>query len=168
MAVEAGIGNRRTGPFTGRAGLLDGEEPLLHPNLAGQVVYFGTGKYYETTDGDPANAVQYNTMYGIWDRDLGSTITSVTTRNSNVLQQQTITTQTAGTFGSNSYDIRLVSDNAMNWVTKSGNSSKVWPLRLLSLLKTLGFSRTPSGPTTTPSELWPAPSRYLPPPVSPS
>ncbi|MCB1728045.1 MAG: hypothetical protein KDI22_11510, partial [Gammaproteobacteria bacterium] len=78
-----------------------------HPTSAvGRMVYFGTGKYYETADQDPTNAVAYNSMYGIWDRDTGATITSVTTRNSNILQQQTITQQTAGTFGSNSFDVR--------------------------------------------------------------
>ena len=34
MAVETGVGNRRTRPLTGRTGLLDGEEALLHADLA--------------------------------------------------------------------------------------------------------------------------------------
>ena len=89
----------------------------------GRMVFFGTGKYFESVDGDPNQAVQYNTMYGIWDRDTGSTITSVTTRNSNILQQQTITTQTAATFGSNNVDVRIVSDTPITWVTKQNNNS---------------------------------------------
>ena len=95
-----------------------------HPTSAvGRMVYFGTGKYYETADQDPTNAVAYNSMYGIWDRDNGQTITSVTTRNSNILQQQTITQQTAGTFGSNSFDVRIVSDTPMTWATSSASCS---------------------------------------------
>jgi len=93
-----------------------------HPTSAvGRIVYFGTGKYYETADQDPANAVQYNTMYGIWDRDDGSTVASVTTtRDSSVLQQQTIDTQTVSTFGSNTFDIRVVSNTPMAWATPTG------------------------------------------------
>lgn len=95
-----------------------------HPTSAvGRMVYFGTGKYYETADQDPTNAVAYNSMYGIWDRDTGATITSVTTRNSNILQQQTITQQTAGTFGSNSFDVRIVSNNPMTWATPVASCS---------------------------------------------
>lgn len=91
----------------------------LHPYSAiGRMVYFGTGKYYEIVDQDPANAVQNNSMYGIWDRDDGTTVPSVTTRNSNTLQQQTIDTQTVGTFGSNSFEVRVLSSNPITWVSK--------------------------------------------------
>ncbi|MCB1926243.1 MAG: hypothetical protein KDJ27_21350 [Gammaproteobacteria bacterium] len=87
-----------------------------HPTYAkGRIVYFGTGKYYELTDQDPATAVVYNTMYGIWDRDDGNQVTSVTSRNSNVLQQQTITSTPRLTFGSNIEDVRIVSDTPVQW-----------------------------------------------------
>ena len=79
-------------------------------------MYFGTGKYYETADQDPANAVQYNTMYGIWDRDIGTNYIRFQRRTKwprsprvtpSVLQQQTIDTQTASdstyAFDSNTY-----------------------------------------------------------------
>ena len=110
----------------------------LHPtNATGRIVYFGTGKYYELADQDPANAVAYNTMYGIWDRDDGNTITSVTTRNSNVLQQQTITTEQVSTFGSNSFDIRVVSNTPVTWATATGSCSSTascgWYLDLSDL-----------------------------------
>ncbi|MCB1800972.1 MAG: hypothetical protein KDI82_04710 [Gammaproteobacteria bacterium] len=87
-----------------------------HPTSAtGRIVYFGTGKYYELIDQDPANAVAYNTMYGIWDRDDDLTVTSVTTRNSNVLQKQTITLQELTTFGTNTETIRIVSNTPVQW-----------------------------------------------------
>jgi type IV pilus assembly protein PilY1 len=96
-----------------------------HPTSAvGRILYFGTGKYYEIDDQDPDLAVTYNSMYGIWDRDTGGTVTSVTTRNSNILQRQTITLEQAGTFGSNSFDVRVVSDTPITWVTR--NTSGYW------------------------------------------
>jgi type IV pilus assembly protein PilY1 len=91
-----------------------------HPtNAVGRILYFGTGKYYEMANQDPANAVEYNTMYGIWDRDTGTTIPSVTTRNSNILQQQEITLEQAATFGANSFDVRIVSQNPITWVGRN-------------------------------------------------
>jgi len=122
-----------------------------HPTSAvGRLVYFGTGKYYEPSDQDPANAVQYNTMYGIWDRDFGSnipagvytvtnanTVSSVIARNSNILQKQTITLETSGTFGSNSFEVRTVSNHGVTWTTPTGNctatSSCGWYLDLSSV-----------------------------------
>ena len=95
-----------------------------HPSSSlGRMVYFGTGKYYELVDQDPLNAVLYNSMYGIWDRDDGNTITSVTTRNSNILQKQEITTQTTATFGSNTETIRLVSNSIVQWAGSNPSSS---------------------------------------------
>lgn len=94
-----------------------------HPSSAvGRLVYFGTGKYYESVDQDPNTAVRYNTMYGIWDRDNGATISSVTTRDSNTLQQQTIATQTLSTFGSNSETIRVLTDTTVSWAPATGNT----------------------------------------------
>ena len=88
----------------------------FHPVYAkGRMVFFGTGKYYELTDQDPDTAVDPNTMYGIWDRDDGQTITSVTARNSNRLQRQTITTQVLETFGGEQEEIRIVSNTPIQW-----------------------------------------------------
>ena len=104
-----------------------GRHPL---STKGRMVYFGTGKYFEIGDNDPANVVdgdpgdgvEYNSMYAIWDRDNGNTVTSVTTpRNSNTLQRQTITTQTAGTFGTETFDIRILSDTTVTWAAVSGS-----------------------------------------------
>jgi len=87
-----------------------------HPTSAkGRLVYFGTGKYYQTMDGDPAQSGA-NSMYGVWDRDTGTTVTSVVTRNSNLLQQQTVLDQRAEDFDGNVYDIRVLSDRAVTWL----------------------------------------------------
>jgi type IV pilus assembly protein PilY1 len=96
-----------------------GRHPLKHD---GRMVYFGTGKYYEAEDGDPANAVA-NTMYGIFDDDSGATIPSVTDHTvSNVLQRQVITTLTGQTFGTNTFDIRVLTDQAVTWITEGLNT----------------------------------------------
>ncbi len=87
-----------------------------HPTSSvGRMVYFGTGKYYEMADQDPANAVVYNTMYGLWDRDDGNDIPSVTTRNSTSLQEQEIELEQLGTFGSETFDVRTISNNPIQW-----------------------------------------------------
>jgi type IV pilus assembly protein PilY1 len=110
------------------------------------MVYFGTGKYYEPDDQDPANAVQYNTMYGIWDRDTGTAIDSVATRNSAILQQQAITLQPpdASTFDCNpdagapactpeDFYVRVLSNTPVTWTldgTCAVDSSCGWYLDL--------------------------------------
>jgi type IV pilus assembly protein PilY1 len=113
-------------PITSRFAV--GRHPI---SAVGRILYFGTGKYFELDDQDPTNAVLYNTMYGIWDRDIADsnpssslkTIPSVTTRNSNTLQQQEIELEQSATFGSNTFDVRTISKNPVTWVTRdtSGN-----------------------------------------------
>ena len=94
-----------------------------HPTSAiGRMVYFGTGKYYERKDQDPDEAVVYNTMYGIWDRDTGTAISSVTTRTSAVLQKQEITTEQRSTFGTNSVNVRVVSNHSIKWIARDATT----------------------------------------------
>ena len=114
--VQASVGQ----PITSRMAV--GYHPI---SAVGRIVYFGTGKYFESGDQDPNNAVESNTMYGIWDRDNGLTVPSVTTRNFNVLQQQTIETQTVSFFGSNDFEIRIVSDNPLTWATPTSSTCAV-------------------------------------------
>jgi type IV pilus assembly protein PilY1 len=58
-------------------------------------------------------------MYGIWDRDYALSpnpaVASVVTRDSNILQKQTITNTQVTTFGSNTETIRLVSNTPIQW-----------------------------------------------------
>jgi type IV pilus assembly protein PilY1 len=107
-----------------------------HPTSAvGRIVYFGTGKPFPSGGQGPDAAVELNTMYGIWDRDNGQTVTSVTTRNSKVLQQQTIELQDSNAFGSNQFEIRVVSDTPVTWATPTGScavdSSCGWYIDLI-------------------------------------
>jgi type IV pilus assembly protein PilY1 len=82
----------------------------LHPaSLAGYMVYFGTGKYMETTDATSAGSTT-QTFYGVWDDINGlSGITPPSTR-AGLLQQTVV-----GTPIINGSDYRIISDNAMVW-----------------------------------------------------
>lgn len=80
---------------------------------SGVMVYFGTGKYFETIDNNVTNA-QTQTFYGIWDNN--------TTVVKSDLQAQTITAEvTAGGF-----NLRATTNNTVNYSTQKG-----WYLDLL-------------------------------------
>lgn len=77
------------------------------------MVYFGTGKYFEVSDGTVPPSPQIQSFYGV--RDEG---TAVTGRSS--LQSQTILFEGSVTFGANSEDVRAISSNTVNYATKKG------------------------------------------------
>ena len=81
-----------------------------HPtSLAGYMVYFGTGKYLETTDATSAGSTT-QTFYGVWDDINGlSSIAAPSTR-TNLLQQTVVATPTV-----NGSDYRVISDTPMVW-----------------------------------------------------
>jgi type IV pilus assembly protein PilY1 len=83
---------------------LSGNEPNL-------LILFGTGKYIELSD---LSDTSKQTFYGVWDN--GNSLSSSLTRSN--LQSQTIT---SGTFlSSNGTEVRLISDNTVNYKTKYG------------------------------------------------
>jgi type IV pilus assembly protein PilY1 len=87
-----------------------------HPfSGTGRMVYIGTGTYYLDTDNEPGT--QANSVYGVWDKDDGATVTSVTTRSGDIslLKQEVELTPTL--YG---VSTRVVSDNSMDWSTQSG------------------------------------------------
>jgi type IV pilus assembly protein PilY1 len=92
-----------------------------HPTqVAGRMVYFGTGKYYAVGDNDPATVVA-NTFYGLYDDDSGNTIASVTNHTSSAtLQRQEVLTTSVETFGTNTETVRTVSDASIDWSTQKG------------------------------------------------
>lgn len=96
---------------------------VRHPSGTGYIVVFGTGKYFETNDGN-VDTTRAMTLYGIWDektrRQSTSAPSSVLSRSN--LQQQTITSQPSNPFSANNgvQGIRIVSDNAVDWTTKKG------------------------------------------------
>lgn len=78
------------------------------------MVYFGTGKYFETSDNNVSNA-QIQTFYGILD----DTVNNVVKSN---LQSQTINNEVT----SGGINLRITSNNAVNYPTQKG-----WSLNLL-------------------------------------
>jgi type IV pilus assembly protein PilY1 len=82
-----------------------------NPSGPGFMVYFGTGKYLETSDAVP-HTTPVQSVYGIWDKNK-STLTPITRSD---LQAQTITDEVTQ-FGD---QLRVVSSNQINWTQQDG------------------------------------------------
>jgi type IV pilus assembly protein PilY1 len=82
------------------------QRPALgfHP-MGGYVVLFGTGKYFDTSDG---GTTQVQTAYGIWNKPDGTVVTGA---RGDILQEQVLTAQTGG--GS-------LTNVTIDWQTKRG------------------------------------------------
>ncbi len=100
---------RRTLLFQTKSGRPITHYPAVarHP-LGGLLVYFGTGKYLESSDNNVTGAPT-ETFYAIWDRGLGETVPT------NRLLAQTVT----GTNHIGNFDVRVTSNNAITWATAS-------------------------------------------------
>lgn len=85
-------------------------EVTTHPTGAGYLVLFGTGKYLEQVTDINTTTAKTQTFYGIWDNN--AQVTSVTTRNSNILRQQAVDAETSAW--------RHVTNNPINWSTDEG------------------------------------------------
>lgn len=100
---------------------------VRHPTGLGYIVAFGTGKYFETTDGN-IDSTRAMTVYGIWDRATKGqdTLTRTSPTRTN-LQEQTITEQaTSNPFSANEtvQGLRLVSQNSVLWYDANNNVNK--------------------------------------------
>lgn len=90
--------------------ITSGLEIGAHPN-GGMMLYFGTGKYFETSDSTVGASPQKQSFYGIWDKIGNSNASNasggpITSLDRSLLRQQTITTETS--------DYRVVSMNAIS------------------------------------------------------
>ncbi len=94
----------------------------LHPQFqtgssffanGGYMIYFGTGKYIEQGDNVVTN-VQTQSFYGVWDPDKAALPPSFD--RSSLLQQQ-ILEEVQATFSTGTFDVRLSSNNPINWRT---------------------------------------------------
>lgn len=83
----------------------------------GFMVYFGTGKYIETIDRSLEGAGKQS-FYAIWDKNGDGNTTPVSGRG--VLQEQSIIYEGAQAFGGNINEVRVTSNNAVNWGAKLG------------------------------------------------
>lgn len=99
---------------------------IAHP-LGGYMILFGTGRYLQPAD--PNSPYTQNTFYGLWDKQTPTTIsasvnpsagpisTSVTTRNSALLLEQTYLPNVTNAQG---IVFTVTSQNVPNWTTQSG------------------------------------------------
>ena len=123
-------------PSVGRVG-----GPSVGQSNKGVMVYFGTGKYFETGDNIVGSDPQIQTFYGLWDK--GSAITD---RSS--LQEQTILyegfqtlkdeTATPTDDKLTAHPVRVVSSNPVCYSTKSPGCTEVSPSKkgwMLDLVK---------------------------------
>lgn len=85
----------------------------LHPN-GGIMVYFGTGKYFESDDNIVGLTPQVQTYYGIRDNYSNGSATPVSGRAS--LVEQTIDAEASAS----SVQVRVTSNNTVNYSSKSG------------------------------------------------
>jgi type IV pilus assembly protein PilY1 len=89
----------------------------LHPD-GGYMIYFGTGKYFETTDNVVPGNPQVESFYGVWDQS-GNNPTRITGARSTALTEQEI--QFEGDPGGGSqFNVRVTSGYPVDWNTKRG------------------------------------------------
>ncbi len=101
-------------PTPQRQPITSGLEIGAHSSQGGVMIYFGTGKYFETSDNTVGANPQKQTFYGIWDTHASGNLPNgwaITGRSA--LQQQSIT------FESSTY--RAFSKATVSW---TGNNSK--------------------------------------------
>lgn len=99
---------------------------LRHPN-GGVMVLFGTGSYITNDDKSLPSTPRIDAVYGIWDANgQSSTITA------GQLQSQAITSELAANGTTRKFNVRVVSNNAVDYSARKG-----WSLRLISP----GFSK---------------------------
>ncbi len=107
-------------PITSKPNVGDPRGSGTDQNGLGKMVYFGTGKYFDTSDNVVGTNPQVQTFYGLWDRG-----TPINNRAS--LQEQAITFEgfaTTPTGSVTSHSIRTVSNNSVCYsATSSGCSS---------------------------------------------
>jgi len=104
-----------------------------HPD-GGVMVYFGTGKYFESTDNIVGGSPQVQRFYGIRDNVASGTTTPVTVTD---LVGQTIDYETSAS----GYDLRVTSTNNVNYSTKKG-----WYMNLTSPVNGAEGERVVSAP----------------------
>jgi len=96
-----------------------------HPTGQGVMLYFGTGKYLEPSDQNPAQAKRR--FYAIWDKGWGTNTDSRSTISSGNMLEQSITgveTRGVDTNGDNTVDeyvnVRMTSQESIDWDTHEG------------------------------------------------
>lgn len=86
-------------------------EVVRNPDTNDLLVLFGTGKYLELTDTNPAHVGQH-TFYGVKD---DATLSTSMLR-SDLVEQEVLGTKTLNAGAADEISYRLISDNAIDWV----------------------------------------------------
>ena len=88
-----------------------------HPT-GGSMIYFGTGKFFETGDNIVTSPAQVHSFYGLWDKAAPSAITHPAADRQAVLTRQTILYE--GKPANSNFNVRVTSQNPVNWSTSRG------------------------------------------------
>ena len=94
---------------------------LRHPN-GGVMVLFGTGSYFTNDDKSLPSTPRVDAVYGIWDAG-GQTSTIAASQ----LQSQSITNELAANGTTRKFNVRVVSNSAVDYSARKG-----WSLKLIS------------------------------------
>jgi len=94
---------------------------IRHPSRIGNLVVFGTGKFFETEDKEGVKT-HAQSVYGIWDTKTRAEPTSENTVKRDQLVKQDIEEEVTGTYtqgGTN--PARIISNNPVKWTATDGN-----------------------------------------------
>lgn len=120
-------------PITGKPNVGLVGELGSDQNGVGRMIYFGTGKYFETGDNIIGDSPQVQTFYGLWDK--GSAITDRNSLQAQTIDFDSIATTIGGT--PSTKPIRVVSKNPVCYAatstgcTASSSLKTGWALNLL-------------------------------------
>lgn len=96
---------------------------IRHPSTQGYIVVFGTGQYFLSTDNSDKDI---QTLYGIWDKEIGKTITegNITNIDRYKLLKQSFEEQVTSSYSNGSETIartiKILSNNTINWSNQYG------------------------------------------------
>ena len=124
--IEQGTEDNPAPLFVTRVGQPISSQPTVtrHPDaLGGVMIYFGTGKFIESADGE-INSQPNQSVYGIWDNNRGVTTTIPL---SSLLTQNILSQELSGLRSSDGHTVRTVSNRSIDWGTHRG-----WRLPLVS------------------------------------
>jgi type IV pilus assembly protein PilY1 len=127
-------------PITGKPNVGSVGATGTDQNGVGQMIYFGTGKYFETGDNSVATSPQIQTFYGLW--DIGSAITDRANLQEQTIDFEGIATTAAKTL--TTHPIRVVSQNAVCYAATSAGCTASSPLKrgwALNLLKPVNVAQ---------------------------
>tara|TARA_R110002167_G_scaffold138768_9_gene326104 strand:- start:1529 stop:5380 length:3852 start_codon:yes stop_codon:yes gene_type:complete len=99
-----------------------------HPK-GGVMVYFGTGKYFETQDNVVGNSPKVQSFYGIWDQNLPVEGDRDAALSAFKLVEQTIDRESVF---STDFDVRVTSKNTLNYITTPTNTGWYMDLKLVT------------------------------------